>query len=430
MNNQSRNPRPARACRRDLASRMGAGLLILAMPFSGPVAAQALSDPDFVDNRFEDYYIQPCLDGFAVLNARGWSFDEITEYNNAICAVVFNLGTFNSSETYSSTSNIGSIGAQTKTSDSVARQQVDSVASRLDEIQEEEEPDGGWGLLLSAQTGETEREATNREVGYDSDLDGFVGGGDYRFGDGLVVGVALGVTTDEASYENNAGELETESRSLMAYATRLVGDNAYIDGYLGFATLDYKSERDIRVDGEAADSFGFTGVIDSDFDGDQLLAGVSGGLDWYRGNMTYGVFGALDYVKTEVDGYEEEGGTGLELEYPDQESKSLTLMLGVNGSYAVDMGWGQIIPNASIAAVYQGEDDSREFDARLLLYSDADPRALTLETDSPDREYLISTLGVVFAMNGGNQFFATYEVLSSHDFLDTWAFSVGLLAEF
>lgn len=430
MNNHPRNSRRARRAHRCPGGRVGALALVLSLPVAGPVGAQALSDPDFVDNRFEDYYIQPCLDGFAVLTARGWSVQEITEYNNAICAVVFNAGTFNSSETYSSTSNIGSIGAQTKTSDAVARQQADSVASRLDEIQEEEEPDGGWGLLLSAQTGETEREATNREVGYDSDLDGFVGGGDYRFGDGLVVGVALGVTSDEASYENDAGELETESRSLMAYATRLVGDNAYVDGYLGFAALDYSSERDIRVDGEAADNFGFTGVIDSDFEGDQLLAGISGGFDWYRGNTTYGVFGALDYVETEVDGYEEEGTTGLELEYPDQESKSLTLMLGVNGSHAVDMGWGQIIPNASIAAVYQGEDDSREFDARLLLYSDADTRALTLETDSPDREYLITTLGVVFAMNGGNQFFATYEFLSSHDFLDTWAFSAGLLAEF
>lgn len=393
-------------------------------------AGSLVTDPDFVDNIFEAYYLRPCLDGPGALLAQGWTNQEIIDYNNAICAEVFNAGTFNSTDTYASTSNIGSAGAQSKTSDTVAARQVESVQDRLDEIKVEDDRDGAWGMMLSAQTGETERFSTNREVGYDSDLDGVLGGPDYRFNDGLVVGLALGVTTDDASYENNAGKLETESRSLMVYSTYLLGDNAYIDGYIGFASLDFSSERDVSVDGEAADNFGFSGQIDSDFDGDQTLLGVSIGYDWFRQNYSYGVNAALDYSKTEIDAFDEEGSTGLELEYPDQDSKSLTLTLGGNVARDLDMGWGTLTLNAGLAAVYQGENDSRSFDARLIVSPDVDTTTLTLETDSPDREYLLASLGLVAATSAGTQYFLNYERLESHDFLETWVVSLGFLAEF
>jgi uncharacterized protein YhjY with autotransporter beta-barrel domain len=404
--------------------------------FTNPITAGAsVSDPDLVDNLFEEYFLQPCRDGLRDpvngLPAKGWSQAEYTAYNDAICSVYFSAGTFNSTDTFASTSNTGSIAAQSKTSDTVAQQQVDSVQDRLDELMEEEpESGGGWGLLLSAQKGETERVSTNDEVGYDSDLDGVVIGGDYRFDNSLVVGVAVGNTTDDASFDGGGGSLETESQSVMGYFTYVLSDNAYIDGYFGVAPLDYSSERDVSVDGEAADNFGFTGIITSEFEGDQTLYGISGGYDWYPSDFSYGVFGALDYSETDIDDYVEEGTTGLELIFPDQSSESMTLTLGVTGSYTIDMGWGVLVPNVSISAVHEEENDSRSFDARLVVMPAVDTSSYTLETDSPDRDYMISSIGVVIALNSGAQFFATYEQLSSHDFLESSAYTVGFLTEF
>jgi uncharacterized protein YhjY with autotransporter beta-barrel domain len=407
---------------------------LLLSPTAALSAGSVVDDPDFVDNKFESYMLRPCIDGAVDLFLnQGWTLPEIEAYDAAICTVVFNQGNFNSGggvEGYASTTNAGTVAAQSKTADSLAAQQIESVQGRLDEIKEEEEPSGGIGLLLSVQGGETERVSTNNEVGYDSDLEGFVGGLDYRFNDKLITGIAIGVTSDDAAFDGSDGFLETDSESLLLYTTYLISDNAYIDAYIGVASLEYSTEREGTIDGSLGDDFGLAGKVSADYDGDQTLVGVSTGYDWFRNRFAYGVSAALDYSKTEIDSYEEKGGTGLELAFPDQEFESLTLALGVNGSYTVDMGWGALIPNIRVAAVHEDMNDARSFDARLIVMPDVDTTSLTLETDSPDRDYILSTLGIVLAMNSGAQYFMTYENMSSHDFLETWSLSAGLLVEF
>jgi uncharacterized protein YhjY with autotransporter beta-barrel domain len=402
---------------------------LLLSPTAALSAGSLVDAPDLVDNKFETYFLQPCIDGFLTLLGRGWTGPEITAYNTAICSVAFS-GNFNSVETYASTTNAGTIAAQSKTADSLAGQQVESVQGRLDEIKEEEEPSGGIGLLLSVQGGETERVSTNNEVGYDSDLEGFVGGLDYRFNDNLITGIAIGVTSDDASFDGSNSFLETDSESLLIYTTYLISDNAYLDAYVGVASLEYSTDREGSVDGEPADAFGLEGKVSADYDGDQTLAGISTGYDWFRNRFSYGVSAAVDYSKTEIDSYEEKGTTGLELIFPDQEFESLTIALGINGSYTVDLGWGALIPNISVAAVHEDKNDERSFDTRMVIMPDVDTTSFTLETDAPDRDYVLSTLGLVLAMNSGTQYFMTYEHLSSHDFLEAWSLSAGLLVEF
>lgn len=403
---------------------------LLLLPSMAHSAGSLVDAPDLVDNNFETYFLQPCLDGAPALFGRGWTLQEILDYDADICSRVFNAGTFNSVETYASKTNVGTVAAQGKTSDSLATQQTDSVQGRLDEIKEEDAPSGGIGLLLSVQGGETERVSTNNEVGFDADLKGFVGGLDYRFNDNLVTGIALGVTSDDASFDGSNGFLETDSESLLIYTTYLISDNAYIDGYIGVASLEYSTERNGAIDGEPADAFGLAGKVSADYEGDQTLIGVSTGYDWFRKSLAYGVSAAVDYRKTETDGYEEKGTTGFELEFQQQEFESLTFALGVNGSYTVDVGWGALIPNISVAAYHEDRNDARSFDARLLVMPEVDTTSLTLLTDSPDRDYILSTLGVVVAMNSGAQYFLTYEKLSSHDFLEAWSLAAGLLVEF
>lgn len=217
---------------------------------------------------------------------------------------------------------------------------------------------------------------------------------------------------------------------MIGYVTYLVGDGAYINGYLGYAPLEYENERNFTIDGAPGDDLGVSGRITSDYDGDQTMAGISGGYDWFPAGYTVGVFANLDYSETEIDGYQEEGDTNFELIFPEQRSRSGTVTLGVNGSFVVDMGWASLIPNASLAAVHETQQDSRQFAARLVLIPDNHPDEFILETDNPDRDYAIATLGAVIATNSGLQFFVTYEKLLEHDFLDTWSLSAGVLFEF
>lgn len=393
-----------------------------------PGAAMAAGNA--VDDAFVEYYIEPCVLGPATLvqSPYSWTVQEVIDYN-AICSSVFS-GSFTSAENYSSTSGIGSISATTSSSETIAQQQAESIQDRLDELQDEESPSAGIGLLLSVQQGGTERDETTREQGYDSDLESLVIGVDYRFNDGLVVGLAYAMTRDETEYDGNSGELDTESESLMGYFTFLVGDGGYVNGYVGTAPLEYENERNFTVDGEPGDNFGVSGTITAEYEGDQTMAGIGGGYDWYPGDYAVGVFANLDYSETEIDSYEEEGDTNFELVYPEQRSRSGTITLGVNGSFVVDLGWASLIPNASLAAVHETQQDSRRFAARLQLMPENHPTEFILETDDPDRNYGIATLGGVIATHSGTQFFVTYEKLLAHDFYDTWAVSGGVLMEF
>jgi len=408
---------------------------ILLSGFSiGLLSFNASAAPNTVDQDFVDYYIEPCLLGNAVLSAPpyNWTDDEQTAYGDAICSQLISGG-FTSSENYSSTSGVGSIGAQTSTSEAVAKLQADSIQDRLDELQDEVAPRGGWGLLLSVQGGETERDETTHELGYDSELESVVIGLDYRFNDALVAGAAFGITKDEADYDGDAGELETESQSLIAYLTYLIGAGGYINGYIGYAPLEYTNTRNFTIDGDSSGA-GFpldiSGTVKSDYDGDQTMVGISGGYDWYLGNYSVGWFANWDYSDTDVDGYEEKGDTGFELEYPDQDTQSSAFSLGVNGSFSIDVGWGALIPNASLAAVYEDQQDPQKFAAKLVLIPDQHPTEFILETDDPDRNYGIATLGLVLAANSGTQYFITYEKLLEHDFFETWSLSAGALIEF
>jgi uncharacterized protein YhjY with autotransporter beta-barrel domain len=411
-----------------------AAILLSGVAAIGMLPSSLLAAAGVTDQQFVDYYIEPCLLGPAALTSPpyNWTNDETVAYGDAVCAQLIGGG-YTSAEGYSSASGVAAIGAQTSTSEAVAKQQADSIQDRLDELQDEEDPTGGWGLLLSLQGGETERDDTTHELGYDSDLEGAVIGLDYRFNDDLVAGAAFGVTKDEADYDGNAGDLETESQSLIAYLTYLIGAGGYINGYVGYAQLDYDNTRKFTIDGDpggALSPLGIRGTVKSDYEGDQTMAGISGGYDWYSGNYSVGWFANWDYSETDTDGYEEEGNTGFELEYPDQDTKSSAFSLGVNGSLSIDVGWGALIPNASLAAVYEDEQDAQKFAAKLVLIPDQHPTDFILETDDPDRHYGIATLGLVLATHSGAQYFITYEKLLEHDFYETWSLSGGVLIEF
>ena len=80
--------------------------------------------------------------------------------------------------------------------------------------------------------------------------------------------------------------------------------------------------------------------------------------------------------------------------------------------------------------MHETQQDARRFAARLVLIPEDNPDQFILETDDPDRDYGIATLGAVIATNSGTQYFVTYEHWFEHDYYDSWSLSAGALLEF
>lgn len=315
-------------------------------------------------------------------------------------------------------SNLGVSGAQNRTStfpDSdykkFAEEEGDSGSAAGSE-------DGSWGLLLTAQYGEADRKSSDLENGYESELTGILIGFDYSFSDNLLAGLALGLTADEAGFDNDAGRLETDSTSLNIFGTWAITNNSALDAYLVYADAEYDNRRNFTI-GDPA----ISGTADSSTDSNQTAVGVGYSRDWQYLEWMIGVYLNLDYLDIEIDAYSESNGLGFDLIYPDQSSESLTSTIGIR--FNLDLN--NIVTNFRLGAVHEYEDDARDIEVRLVLSPDSN---FTLKSDKPDRDYLLGGIGLIGTLNNRARWFIDYERRFSHDFLDTWDLSGGLLIVF
>lgn len=280
---------------------------------------------------------------------------------------------------------------------------------------------GGWGLLLSTQLGRSTRTETELENGFQSDLRGVLIGLDYRFSDIFILGAAASQTRDEAAFINNAGSLKTTNNIFTMYATWLPSEKISVDGYLGYGAVNFDSQRKII--------FGtlISGTASGNTTGRQAMAGLSSAYLAKLGKITVSPFFNLDYIKTDIRGYNESGTTNLELHYGDRSTISSTASLGARLSQSYPFKWGSLTPSVHGAGVHEFQNNASQISNELVITPGT---GFLVETDAPDRDYFLSGLGVVAALNSGTQLFLNYEKRSGDSLLDSWAVSLGLLKEF
>ncbi|HLY95841.1 MAG TPA: autotransporter outer membrane beta-barrel domain-containing protein, partial [Sideroxyarcus sp.] len=296
--------------------------------------------------------------------------------------------------------------------------------------------DGRWGFLVTPQYGQTSRADTDLENGYHSELAGLVAGLDYRFSDSFVLGGTIGRTKDNAAFVNNAGSLKTGSNTFTLYGTWLASESTAVDGYLGYGKLSTDSRRYVN--------FGaISGPITSSTTGRQAMAGMSVSYQKDLGRANLSPFINLDYIKTTFNGYSETGtvvpdptpasgganmGTSLlALRYGDRSVISFTSSLGARLGTTYSYDWGTLAPGARLATVHEFQNKARQLNNELVLTPGV---SMSVATDAADRNYLLSGLGVVAALNGGAQLFLDFEKRMQDRLLNTWSLSLGGLVEF
>jgi len=156
------------------------------------------------------------------------------------------------------------------------------------------------------------------------------------------------------------------------------------------------------------------------------MAGVSAAYQASLGQVSLAPFFNFDYNKTNINGYNENGTTLLELHYGDRSAISATGSLGARRA-----------PHT----VMHGEVCSHRCAWR---------RCMNSEQCQPDQQragehtrYWISgcngcagpqlfnrRIRVTAALNGGTQLFLDYEKRNQDRLLDSWAVSLGVLVEF
>jgi uncharacterized protein with beta-barrel porin domain len=323
-------------------------------------------------------------------------------------------------------SNLGTVNAGS----GAALRKKKGIRVPLDEQQEEKDKGasadgGGWGLLVTPQYSKSNRPETDLENGYQSNLSGLVVGLDYRFSDSFVLGLAAGQTNDKANFNNNAGFLKTSNNTATLYGTWLYSERVAVDGYLGYGKL--------KLDNQHQFAFGslISGTMSGNTTGSQTMAGLSASYQTDVGRFNLAPSFNLDYIKTSINAYNERGSNVntnlMALHYGDRSVTSLTSSLGGRVSTPYGYDWGTLVPSARLAAVHEFQNRTRQISNELVLTPGT---GFLVATDAPDRNYLISGLGVSAALNGGTQLFFDFEKRMQDRLLSSWAVSLGGLVEF
>lgn len=283
----------------------------------------------------------------------------------------------------------------------------------------------GFSLFASADYEKFDKDRTSFEAGFERDTVGGTVGGDYMFGNGLIIGAAFTYAHEFGDYNGISGGFDHNAYGLLAYASVAPIAGLFVDAVAGYTRRDYEFDRRISFTGTNA---AVNGPTSGDTHGDEFRVGLNTGYDFYLGSATVGPRVGVLYRETTIDGFRESGSTGLELAYDDQNIQSLTTTAGVFGSVAISTGIGVIVPQANAEYVHEFLDDQRSVGFRLR--QDLAGQRFLFETDKPDRNYFHIGAGVSMVLPNGMQPFLNFRELVGYRDRSSHTVTAGLRIPF
>lgn len=245
------------------------------------------------------------------------------------------------------------------------------------------------GVFINGDVNFGDRESTSKYPGYDFTTSGVTAGVDYRVGDNLAVGLALGYTSNDTDLKQNRGSIGIDGYAVSLYSN-YVGDNFYVNGILGYGANDYDIKRTTNFDNRTA-----TGKPN----GSQFTVNVNSGYVAKSQNVAYGPTLGLRYNRVSIDGYTEKGADSLNMKVNDQQVDSFVMSVGAQAAITIDTGKdSKVIPNVRASYEHEFGNDSRTITSELVSQPGIPMRSQTLEPDR-DRFRLGAGVQVLFTRN-------------------------------
>jgi|GEM_PF-198479 len=248
-----------------------------------------------------------------------------------------------------------------------------------------------------------ERDRSRNQAGVEFSTDGLTAGADYRFSDQLVLGAGIGWGHDDSRVGGNGTRSQADGYSFAVYGSYQPVPSFFIDGVLGYGTLEFDSRRFISATGDFAIG---------QRDGDQWFGAVTGGWDMRGGAWQLSPYGRLSSTLSRLDAFEESTGGLYALAYDEQTVRTLTGTLGLRGAYSYGVDLGAITPRFRFeySHDFQGAERTR------LSYVDWVGGPVYGAYIAPlERNRILGGLGVDILTLGGMRISLDYETLLGSD---------------
>jgi trimeric autotransporter adhesin len=188
----------------------------------------------------------------------------------------------------------------------------------------------GWSVWTGGNVSVSQRDASTRTVSNDLRSDGVTLGADRFITNDALLGVAAGQGWSKATVGSNGSRVDADQRALMGYGLWHINDALFIDGQIGYGSLDYDVRRWSADAGTLATA---------QRDGTQLFGSLTVGYDRFTGIGRLTGYGRLDAGRTTLDGYQEAGLGIYDLAYRQQHIDQRSLAVGLEGAYSIGRDW-------------------------------------------------------------------------------------------
>jgi outer membrane autotransporter protein len=171
--------------------------------------------------------------------------------------------------------------------------------------------------------------------GFEFNTSGVSIGADYRFSPTFVAGIGLGYGRDRSTIGANGTETRSETYSFSIYESYRPFKGTFIDGILGFGTLNYDSRRFVTDSGD----FAF-----STRNGKEWFASLTAGYEYRTKRLLLAPYARIKAVWLTLNPFTETGDPTGSLTYSQQDASTITGVLGLRGKYDLLMDWGVVSP--------------------------------------------------------------------------------------
>jgi uncharacterized protein YhjY with autotransporter beta-barrel domain len=278
-------------------------------------------------------------------------------------------------------------------------------------------------LFFNADYRELDRRQTSFEQGYNSNQKGFNLGADMMVTDWLVTGLAFNYSHWRGD-QLSGGGFETDSYGPTVFASLFPWKGFFADLSFQYARKDGSNSNQRNYAREDNTQFG--GAITGSPGADQYEGNLSSGYDYSIGGFTIGPRATVRYRHVGMDGYTEQGHSGLELRFQEDKLTSVQSSIGAQASFAINTSWGVLVPQISGDWTHEYDNGQRSIFVQFAQDNRPIPTTFGFQTDKPDRDFFHLGTGLVAVLPNGWQAFANFETLLGHAYFDNYIGTVGV----
>lgn len=289
----------------------------------------------------------------------------------------------------------------------------------------------GLGFFTSGLVESLDRDITQFQDGYKSNILGVTAGADYRFNKRLVAGLALNYSNTNGDFRSG-GNFSTNSYGGLLFASYVPTDKTFVQVTGGYMRNHYLVSRAATAFVAASSPLNernVSGLASSNSNGDVFNLGLLAGYDHPIGRFTIGPRAGVTYSNTKIHNFSESGSTGVELKYDDQWINSLQSVLGVQGSAAFSTGLGVLVSQVNADYIHEFANSQRFIHVQFAEDFRASPTKFTFQNDVPVRNYFNLGTGLMMVLPNGWQPFVNFRAMVGNEQFNNYAGTFGLRIE-